>query len=583
MTSSRLVRRVVAGALLVIPSAFAGVVATAAPAHAVTGTQTVTFSATGAPQTWTVPEGVYAIQLVLDGGQGAAGSDVSGLSSGGTGGAAAEVITSVPATPGHVLTIDVGEAGHLIDGHYDGGKGGWGAYPGGDGGTAYAVAGVGGGGGGASAVLDGTDPLAVAGGGGGGGGGGASIGNDGGQGGGHTTAGSLAGGNGSGSGAGTGASLRGVGTTSGGAGAFSTEGTFGGSGGGGGGGYRGGAGGSSGAAGSGGGGGGGGAMSYVGDRAIDTQLTSAGNRGDGRITVTFPSPSIVTVAASPTSPSYGTDVTVTVTVTAPAGLASGYVILNTGVFQNTGTVCGPTAALVNGSFTCTVPASALDVGANIISAVYLPEDEIDFAGASGSAPIPVTKAATTTALSSSVNPSMPGAPVALVAKVGASTSGMKAPTGTVTFSDGSTIVCSQVAVAADLTARCTTSSLTAGTHGLVATYSGDDRYAGSASGASLQQVVLGPPVARVAAVKSVGSKATTTIDGSDSSDPQDEPLTYSWTQIGGPPAVIADPDEARTAVTAPAGPADVTLRLTVTDASGLSSTSDVVIHVRAPK
>jgi hypothetical protein len=584
MTTSRLVRRLVAGSLLLIPSAFAGVIAAAPPAQAAAPTmRTATFAATGAAQTWTVPEGVYAVQAVLDGGQGAAGSDVPGLSSGGTGGAAAEVITTFATIPGHVLTIDVGAAGQPPDSQYDGGRGGWGAYPGGDGGTGYAVAGVGGGGGGASGVLDGTDPLAIAGGGGGGGGGGASIGNDGGQGGGHTTAGSLAGGNGSGPGAGAGGSLRNLGTENGGAGAYSTVGTFAGSGGGGGGGFRGGAGGGRGVEGAGGGGGGGGAMSYVVDQSINTQYTSAGNRGDGRIILTFPPPSTITVNASPASPAYGTDVVVTVTVDAPNGVAPGSVMLNTGIFQNTGSVCSLVNRLDSGTFTCTVPASALDVGANLVTAVYLPEDEVDFAGVTGSVPIPVAKASTTTSLTSSVNPSMPGTPVSLVAYVGTTVSGAMAPTGSVTFSDGSTPLCSAVAIAADLTARCTTSSLGSGTHDLVATYSGDDHYAGSDSGAPLQQVVLGPPVARVAAPTGVRSKATTTVDGSDSSDPQDEALTYAWTQIGGPQAVIADPDKARTAVTAPKGPADITLRLTVTDTSGLTSTSDVVMHVRAPK
>jgi hypothetical protein len=323
-------------------------------------------------------------------------------------------------------------------------------------------------------------------------------------------------------------------------------------------------------------------MSYADGYSFDPQFSSAGSRGDGQVTLTFAPPSTVTVTASPSSTTYGSDVTVTVTVTAPNGVPEGFVEVWTGLFAKTSEICDDNT-LVDGSTTCTIPAGALDVGANLVNATYYPHDAFDFAGSHGSVPIPVTQAATTTNLTSSANPSTPGSPVTLVATVGTSAWGVLAPTGSVTFTDGTTPVCSAASVAADRTARCTTSSLSSGSHDITATYSGDSRYLGSASGAPMHQVVLGPPLAFVASAKSARSKATVTVDGSDSFDPQDEALTYSWTQVAGPAAVIADADKKTTAVALPAGPADVTLRLTVTDTSGLTGTSDVVIHVRGPK
>jgi hypothetical protein len=67
------------------------------------------------------------------------------------------------------------------------------------------------------------------------------------------------------------------------------------------------------------------------------------------------------------------------------------------------------------------------------------------------------------------------------------------------------------------------------------------------------------------------------------SDPRHLPLTYAWQQISGPAAVIEDRTVARTRVTAPAGPATVKLRLTVTNGSGVSASDDILFAVRAPK
>jgi Bacterial Ig-like domain (group 3) len=97
---------------------------------------------------------------------------------------------------------------------------------------------------------------------------------------------------------------------------------------------------------------------------------------------------------------------------------------------------------------------------------------------------------TTTTLASSLNPSSLGANVDFTATVSGT-----APTGTVNFKDGASSIagCSAVALSGGgntPTALCSTSSLSVGTHNIVAMYGGDANNAGSNS-APLSQVVNG--------------------------------------------------------------------------------------------
>jgi sugar lactone lactonase YvrE len=95
---------------------------------------------------------------------------------------------------------------------------------------------------------------------------------------------------------------------------------------------------------------------------------------------------------------------------------------------------------------------------------------------------------TTTALTSSANPSLVGTPVSFTATIN---NGGSPLTGTVVFLDGGTQLCS-VSVSGDA-ASCTTSSLALGQHSITANYSGDTNDASSAS-AVLIQVVKQSPV-----------------------------------------------------------------------------------------
>jgi len=86
-----------------------------------------------------------------------------------------------------------------------------------------------------------------------------------------------------------------------------------------------------------------------------------------------------------------------------------------------------------------------------------------------------------------------------------------------------------------------------------------------------------PPVANAGPDQSVNTNAAVTLNGSASSDPDGGPLSYAWTQTGGP-AVSFTPNLSVTGFAAPGDPAVLTFTLAVTDSLDLADpTPDTIV------
>jgi len=189
-----------------------------------------------------------------------------------------------------------------------------------------------------------------------------------------------------------------------------------------------------------------------------------------------------TTVVSSVNPSvFGQPVTFTASVTAnppgsgvPTGLATFFV---DGKSFAAATLSGGQAS---------VTTTGLAVGSHTVMVTYGGDGNFN-ASASASLTQTVNQAATATMLSSSANPSVFGQPVTFTATVSVVLPGAGAPTGTVTFKDGTTILGS-APLSGSLQASLTTSALQVGTHTITATYSGDGNFLGSTS-APLTQVV----------------------------------------------------------------------------------------------
>ena len=440
-------------------------------------------------------------------------------------------------------------------------------------------------------VLDGDSVIVAAGGGGGGGGGGGIVGYSGGRGGQAGTS-ILSGGDGSGSGAGSGSGGHKAcigpawnGTAGGSAGSF----TGAGAGGGGGAGYAvnscGGTGGAAGGVGAGGGGGGAAGYSYVDpDTSFGSNFFTDTSGGNGSVRFSWAQPQSKTSVSVYGTGTVGDVVLLTASVT-PQPRDSTFPVPTGEVDFYSGTTLLGTTTLSNG--TVSMQTGALPGGTSSVRAVYLGDDV--YASSFGSSSVSINRAQPV--ISAGVTPPDSTGWRHMVATVprptGASTQAPQ-PTGTVRFDEirngqaifnGSTTLDGGSPPTASIP-----NAWNDGTYDYRVTYSGDTNYLGATTTFTLQ---VGPqaPVAAAGADRTAASGSRITVDGSQSSDPQSQTLVYDWQQIGGPAAVIADRRAAATSVTLPAGPATVTLRLTVTNASGLSSTDDIVITVsaRAPK
>ncbi len=214
-------------------------------------------------------------------------------------------------------------------------------------------------------------------------------------------------------------------------------------------------------------------VSYAGDNnfgaGTSAPITQAVNQGTTAIALT----------STPNPSGQGQAVTFTATVT--PGIGGTLVPTGTVTFLDGTTILG-TGTLTNGVATFTT--STLTIGNHSITARY--QGDTNFA-ASTSAAITQTVTAFTsvTTLVSSPNPSAVNQAVTLTATVTV-TGTTQAPTGMVTFLDGTTVLGSSVL--SNGTATLMVTSLTAGTHSLTARYGGDTNFGASTSAVITQTV-----------------------------------------------------------------------------------------------
>ncbi|MFD1310940.1 Ig-like domain-containing protein [Streptomyces kaempferi] len=186
------------------------------------------------------------------------------------------------------------------------------------------------------------------------------------------------------------------------------------------------------------------------------------------------------VSSSPNPSVFGQPVVLTAIVAAVApggGTPTGTVTFFIGGIPQT------PATLTGGVATFTT--STQSVGAHSVRATYNGSSNYN-TSTSSTISQTVTKANTSTALSSAPNPSLSGQPVTLTATVTPVAPGGGTPTGAVSFFDGATLLGTGGLSAG--VATFTTSTLSVGSHSLTAVYSGSGSHNASTSPVVTQTV-----------------------------------------------------------------------------------------------
>jgi len=153
----------------------------------------------------------------------------------------------------------------------------------------------------------------------------------------------------------------------------------------------------------------------------------------------------------------------------------------------------PSGNPVPGTFVYTPAAGTiLNTGNNTLSTTFTPTDTTSYTTVTGTTTLVVTQDTTTTTLASSINPSIINQQVTFTATV---TGSNAAPTGTVNFYDGATLLGTGTLAAATgdvSTATFSTSILAVGSHNITASYGNTANFGPSVSGVLVQVVTLAP-------------------------------------------------------------------------------------------
>lgn len=91
-----------------------------------------------------------------------------------------------------------------------------------------------------------------------------------------------------------------------------------------------------------------------------------------------------------------------------------------------------------------------------------------------------------------------------------------------------------------------------------------------------------PPVADAGPRQSVNPDDLVSLDGTMSSDPDDDPITFLWSQVAGPVVALSDPASSQPSFTAPATATELSFELTVNDGTQNSPADSVDISVAEP-
>ncbi len=203
----------------------------------------------------------------------------------------------------------------------------------------------------------------------------------------------------------------------------------------------------------------------------------------------------VTLASSFDAVRYGQAATFNVAVSGGSTTPTGNVRL-----LNGSTTLG-TVALVNGAASLTT--NGLPVAMHTITAVYDGDAKND-SGTSRSFILTVNKAAQPVNTSASANPVAWKQFVTLAASVNSAGNGLVAPTGTVVFKDGATVLGTS-ALSRLGRASISTNALSPGAHSITAEFSGDGNYEANTAAAMAQSISKG-----ATAIRFTSSAKTTT-------------------------------------------------------------------------
>ncbi|MGD0464871.1 MAG: Ig-like domain repeat protein, partial [Tepidisphaeraceae bacterium] len=202
---------------------------------------------------------------------------------------------------------------------------------------------------------------------------------------------------------------------------------------------------------------------------------------DSDVVLTADPATTTTAVVSGANPSlFGQSVTFTATISSsatgtPTGMAT---------FFDGSTTLG--TGTLDGSGQTTLSTSVLSVGSHSITVVY--GGDTNFTTSTSSALTQtVDQDGTTSAVSSSANPSVFGQSVTFTATVAATAPGAGTPTGTVTFEDGSTTLGTGTLDGSGQTTL-STSALSVGSHSIAVVYGGDTNFTTSTSSPLTQTV-----------------------------------------------------------------------------------------------